>query len=519
MRRTLIKSLRLGALFKGAFSLFRPDRWSLLAAGFGAVAVGAFAPFSFAPLALLALAGLFWLWFQVERPFAAFKLGFWFGLGLFGVGTSWLFSSQYFYGNVSLPLAVLGTAAWVVYLSLFPALAGALAKWAAKPMLPVMGLILIYPAAWVVGEWLRAHLFGGYPFLEMGTSHILTWLDGYAPIFGVLGVSWAVALSAATLVWLVMRGAWLGAALIFAFVWLTAGSLADIRWTVPKGKPVDVALLQGNIPQEQKWLPTQFYPTLKRYIKMTRQNLGADVIVWPETAVPAFFDLAEKGALKTFLRDARILQKPILVGSIWRDKTHTHYYNALINVGVRPYQVYKKYHLVPIGEYYPFSGLLEPLFGYLDIPFDQFSPGPFPPEPMKLGAYHAGMAICFETEFGEELRYQLPKADYFITVSNDAWFAHTLEPAQALQSVQMRARELGRPFARVANTGYTALIDESGRLTKTLPPYKAMVLRGEVQPVEGMTPFARWGELPLLFMLALVFGFAFALWYLRGRSR
>ncbi len=505
----------LAARFKSVFSLFRPDRWSLLAATLGVLTVGAFAPFALAPLALLTLGGLFWLWFHVTRPLAAFKLGFWFGLGLFGAGASWLFSSQYFYGEVPLLGALFGTFLWVVYLSLFPALAGALAKWAAKPFFPVVGLILIYPAAWVVGEWLRGHLFGGYPFLQIGTSHILTWLDGYAPIFGVLGVSWAVALSAALLVWLVVKNAWIGAALLFALLWLIGGSLADIRWVQPQGKPVDLALLQGNIPQDQKWQPEQFYPTLARYTKMTRQHLGADVIVWPETAVPAYFDLVEKGALKSFLGDAAALQKPILLGSIWRDETRTRYYNALINVGERPYQVYKKHHLVPIGEYYPFSSLLRPLFDYWNIPYDQFSPGPFPPQPMKLGAHHVGMAICFETEFGEELRYQLPVASYFITVSNDAWFAHTLEPAQALQSVQMRARELGRPFARVANTGHTALIDANGEITHSIPPYEAEVLRGSLQPVEGMTPFARWGELPLLFLLTLIFGFACAVWYLR----
>ena len=504
-----------GNLFRALLRLWRP-RWPhLQAAALGVMAVFAFAPFSLAPLALLSLTGLLWLWYRAERPSQAFKLGFWYGLGLFGAGASWLFSSLYVYGSAPLPLAVLAVAGWVVYLSLFPALAGWLAKHFSSPAWPVLGLLMIYPAAWVAGEYLRGHLFGGYPVLNMGTSHILTWLDGYAPLLGVYGVSWAVALSAAALVWLIERGAWLGAAVIFAVVWLVGGSLSDIRWTKPIGKPVDVALLQGNIPQDEKWRPTQLYPQLKTYVSMTKQNLGADIIVWPETAVPAFFDLVEKGALKSFIRDAQILDKDILLGTIWRDKNHGHYYNALIDIGKTPYAVYKKYHLVLIGEYYPFGEALKPLFDWLAIPFDQFSPGPFPPEPMRLGRYHAGMAICFETQFGEELRYQLPKANYFITVSNDAWFAHTLEPAQALQEVQVRAKELGRPFARATNTGYTALIDVNGRLVKQLPAYRPGVLRVDVQPYEGLTPFARWGELPVLFLLTSIFGFVLAVRYLR----
>jgi len=500
---------------RALLGLWRPRWVHIQAAGLGALAVFAFAPFSFAPLALLSLSGLFWLWYRSERPGDAFKVGFWYGLGLFGVGASWLFSSIYVYGGAPLPLALLAVVAWVIYLSLFPALAGWLAKRFTHPG-SVWGLLIIYPAAWVAGEYLRGHLLGGYPVLNLGTSHILTWLDGYAPLLGVYGVGWALALSAAALVWLIERGAWIGAPLVFAAVWLAGGSLSDVRWTTPHGQPVDMALLQGNIPQEEKWQPEKFYSQLQTYVRMTKQNLGADVIVWPETAVPGFFDLVEKGALKTFIRDAQILKKDILIGTIWREADQR-YHNALVNIGQNPYGVYKKYHLVLIGEYYPFAEVLAPLFTWLNIPFDQFSPGPFPPEPMRLGRYHAGMAICFETQFGEELRYQLPKANYFITVSNDAWFAHTLEPAQALQEVQMRAKALGRPFARATNTGYTALIDVDGRIIEQLPAYAPGVLRANLQPYTGLTPFARWGELPLLFLLGSVFGFVLALRYLRRR--
>ena len=503
------------ALLPGLISVFRPDRQALMAAAFGAMAAFAFAPFSLAPLALLALAGLFWLWLRADTPGAAARLGLWFGLGLHGIGSSWLYSSLYLYGDAPLWLTLVSVSLWVFYLSLFPALAGWLARSFSSPRFPIVGLLFVYPAAWVLSEYLKQHLFGGFPFLQMGTSHVLTWLDGYAPVFGVLGVSWALALSAAALVWLIRNGAWMGAAFVFAVVWIGGGLLQGVHWTQPDGKPVEVALLQGNIPQDRKWRADQFMPTLKRYVKMTRENLGADLIVWPETAVPAFFDLVEKGALKTFIRDARLIGKPILVGSIWRDAEKTHYYNALIDVSSQPPQLYRKYHLVLIGEYYPFADLLRPLFDLWHIPFDQFSAGPFPPQPMNLGGHGVGMAICFETMFGHELAAQLPQADYFITVSNDAWFAHTLEPAQALQEVQMRAIELGRYFARATNTGFTAVIDHRGRIIGQLPPYEQGVLRATVTPRKGMTPFARWKELPILLLLGVVFGAVLADRYLR----
>ncbi|WP_294948064.1 apolipoprotein N-acyltransferase [Sulfurivirga sp.] len=496
-----------------------PQRHDLLALVLGAVSVAGFAPLALAPLTLLALTGLFWLIWQADTPRQAARRGLWFGLGQFGVGASWLISSVSIYGGAPLPLGVAAVFLWVLYLSFYPALAAWLARLFSSRTFPVLGLLVIYPAAWVAGEWLRGHLFGGYPMLQVGVSHVLTWLDGYAPIFGVLGVSWAVALTAAALVWLAVRQAWIGAALLIAVVWLTGGSLRDVRWTEPAGDPVSVALLQGNVDQADKWKPTMLYPTLKRYVAMTREQLTADVIVWPETAVPAFFDLVEKGALKTFLHDARALGKDILLGAIWRDEDRRHYYNALINVGHVPYQVYRKYHLVLIGEYYPFGDLLKPLFDWLNIPFDQFTPGPFPPRPMKLGDHHAGMAICFETYFGDELRRQLPEADYFITVSNDAWFAHTLEPAQALQDVQMRAIELGRDFARATNTGLTTHVNARGEIVAQLPAYTQGSLRARVQPRSGLTPYARWGDLAVLMLLGAVFGFVLAARYLRGGLR
>lgn len=488
-------------------------RSRLLALLLGALAVLAFAPFSWAPLALLSLTGLFWLWLTAaDTPREGFWLGFWYGMGLYGFGASWLFSSLYVHGHAPLPFGIAGTVLWVVFLSLFPALAGVLARWLFRSERPVASLLVVFPAAWTLSELLKQTLFGGFPVLQMGVSHVLTWLDGYAPLLGVLGVSWALAQSAAALVWMIWQGAWLGGGLLFALVWALGGQLGQIQWTTPAGQPVRIALLQGNIPQDEKWEPENLNATLFRYVAMTRQSLGADVIVWPETAIPAFWDLVRDRQLKRFLTQALMLEKAILVGVPIRDE-HKRIYNALINIGTLPPRIYRKYHLVPIGEYYPLSDWLRPLFALLNIPFDQFSAGPYPPKVEKVASQPVGMAICFEEQFGEELARQLPQARYFITVSNDAWFDHTLEPAQTLQQVQMRARELGRPFARATNTGHTALIDALGRIVKRLPPYQKGILQGEIQPHEGMTPFARWRLWPVtILLLMLIAGWGYFKW-------
>lgn len=135
-----------------------------------------------------------------------------------------------------------------------------------------------------------------------------------------------------------------------------------------------------------------------------------------------------------------------------------------------------------------------------------------------LGGQLAGLSICYETAFGDELAQKLPEAKYLITVSNDAWFAHTFEPAQQLQDVKMRALELGREIARSTNTGYTAIIDVQGKVKHEIPAYERGVLRGEIQPYEGLTFYAEWGKTPVLFMLFSLFAFMLAKrYFLTGR--
>lgn len=490
---------------KRVIGFMRPGREHLAALVLGGLAVMAFAPFAYSPVMLGSLAGLFALWMKAATPSDGAKLGLWYGLGLFGVGVSWLFSSIYLFAEVLLPLAVLLTFGWVLYLSLFIAAAGWMSvKFKSRPALTLLGL---FPALWVLFELLRGMLFGGYPFLLTGVSHLHTWLDGYAPILGVWGMSWALALSAGALVLLFTRKTWILSSIVLALVWTSGGMLQKVEWVEASGKPIDIALLQGNVPQDRKWLSDEFFPTLERYIGMTKMNLDADVIVWPETAVPAYFDIVHKGALRSFIADAKLLQKDILVGVIAGGRDSEDYYNALINVG-KVEDRYYKHHLVPFSEYFPFDSAFRFLSGLFEIPYATFSAGSADQQPIELGGHKAGLSICFEMAFGEELARQLPQAEYLVTVSNDAWFAHTLEPAQQLQDVQMRALELGREIARATNTGYTAVVGVDGRIKAEIAPYQEGVLRAEVQPYQGLTPYAQWQRLPIVLLVGLILLFS-----------
>ncbi|MDG4811712.1 apolipoprotein N-acyltransferase [Hydrogenovibrio sp. 3SP14C1] len=491
---------------KRFFSFFKPSKRLLSAFGLGALMVFAHAPVGIPPLAVIALAGLFWLWFKAESKKETTQLGLWFGLGFFGVGVSWLISSMYIYADVNLGLAILATFIFILFLSLYFMLAGWLVGLLKSADKPGFSWLLVMPTVWVFAEWLRASLFGGFPFLMTGNSHLLTWLDGYALVLGVLGVSWAVAMTAGILLWLYEVRAWIGASFILASLWLTGAALKNVQWVEPTGKPVKVALLQGNVKQDQKWDRAQFIPTLKTYVGLTKQNLDADLIVWPETAVPAYYDTVEKGVLRSFIKDAQLLETDVLMGVITRNRQTGEYYNALVNAR-NPEQVYHKKHLVPFSEYFPFSKILKTLSLMFDIPFSEFSHGSLDQKPLALGEHLVGVSVCYEMAFGEELADSAKASSYLVTVSNDAWFAHTFEPAQQVQDVQMRAIELGREIARTTNTGYTVIVDTQGQIKQKIPPYETGVLRGEVQPYSGTTPYAEWKQIPFLLLLSVIMSF------------
>lgn len=497
--------------FKQFIVSFKPSKMRLAAFVFGAVGVFAFDPVGIAPLALVSMTGLFWLWFHAKTRLEGFRLGLWFGLGLFGVGVSWLISSMYFYSGMNLVLSLLATFIFVLFLSLYIGATGFLALNFKNNAQPGFVLVVLFPTIWVFMEWLRATLFGGFPFMLMGTSHIHTWLDGYAPIFGVLGVSWAIALTAGLLLLIGIQKAWIGGSGLLAAIWLMGAGLQNVKWVTPVGEPVKIGLTQGNISQDKKWQPREFVPSMETYVQLTKKALKADakVVLWPETAIPTYYDLAKKGLLHNFINDTRLLGTNILVGVITRNASHDKYYNAVVNLKDDQHP-YLKHHLVPFSEYFPFSSLLDKLSQLFNIPFSSFTAGKADQPLMRLGPNLVDISICYEMSFGEELAKNLPQARYLLTVSNDGWFAHTFEPAQQLQEVEMRALELGREIGRSTNTGYTAIIDIKGNIKQSIPPYKQGVLIGDIQPYQGQTFFAKWKQLPILFLLSLLLSFIVA---------
>lgn len=480
----------------------------MVALGIGAALPLAFAPFDLFPLAFLVPALLFHLWRDGSAARAAWR-GFLFGLGMFGVGVSWVYVSLHNFGHMLAPLAALATFLFVVILALYPALLGFIqARWLDRQR--PMHVLLALPALWVLFEWIRSWFLSGFPWLNLGYSQSDTWLVGVASWVGVYGVSFMVAIVSGLLAQSLrtpenfLRRYLPALIVIFLGGWLAG----KVEWTEPVGAPLPVALVQGNVPLELKWQPAYRATVLERYRSLSDQAGDAELIVWPEAAIPAQLDEIDPA----YLADLKRRNADFLIGVVERDQTTRQYYNSVVSLG-RGAGLYRKQHLVPFGEFLPFPALFRWLLDSLHIPMSDFSSGTADQPPLTAAGQKIGVSVCYEDAFGEEIIRALPQATLLVNVSEDAWFGDSLAPHQRLQIARLRALEAGRPMLRAANTGPSAAIDHHGKVVARSPQFEMAVLRTVVQPRQGDTLYARYGNAPILGFVGLLL--VFAAW--RGR--
>ncbi len=475
----------------------------------GALLVAGFSPFDVWPLGILCPAGFLALTAH-KSPRQSAWIGFCFGLGLFGVGVSWVFVSIATYGNTNIFVAGSVTFFFVLLLALFPALQGYLGqRFFTTRAIPQA--LFVFPGLWAVSELLRSHLLTGFPWLLLGYTQSFTVFAGFARLASVFFVSWITACLAGILflawqLWREKTGLYRKIGLL-VLVMLFTGAGAGLRqheFTHPVGQPLSVALVQGNVSQSIKWSPTALHDIMMTYAKLTGPVLDRGLIVWPENAIP---DVPEHimpflDALDTathHFHGAIVLGLPI-------DNPIFHtYFNGALAFGDAE-GMYLKRHLVPFGEYVPLH--LGPVFNFLHIPMSDFSAGPSNAKPFMIHGLPVQVLICYESAYPLEVRLSGNVA-YLITLSDDSWFGRSLGAPQHEEMEVMRSIETGRPILRATNSGVTSVIDANGHIVKTAPMFTPTVLTASIQPVIGYTPWLICGIIPFIIFLLLSLGLCF----------
>ena len=539
-------------------------RWHYLVA----LAAGAANTLSFAPTPHggwleLAIFAFFFAWLTRTTGWKSAALtGGAFGFGNFVTGVWWLYVSMHFYGGMAAPLAGAAVVLFSLYLAIYPALAAGVWSFCAgharngaaaddTPFSPTWHGALAFASAWAIGEWLRGTVFTGFPWLASGYAQVDGPFAGFAPVAGVYGVGWMLALVAALIVQAVLpllssrtprqpgdvsrndNGTKPDAARVvvpgaIALALIAAGLLLPlVQWTVPANAPLTVRLLQGNVKQEMKFEESGMRAAIDEYQQMITSK-PADLIVTPETAIPVLAQQLPAPFASAVRNFSDSSGSAILFGAIGGTITPEgqviDYTNSLFGVtpGSRDVYRYDKHHLVPFGEFVPWG--FRWFVNLMSIPLGDFFRGAPVQKPFIVHNQPVAVDICYEDIFGEEIARTIRESDtpagVLVNSTNLAWFGDTIALDQHLQIARMRSLETGRPMLRATNTGMTAAIDANGKVLGRLTPYTIGSLDLTVQGTTGRTPYITSGNNTVLAvsLLLLAFGFAFGPGITRRRN-
>jgi apolipoprotein N-acyltransferase len=432
----------------------------------------------------------------------AFLLGLVCGLGYFTGTVYWTPAVVQTFGGLSWPVAIGAGSLLVAYLALFPAVFAVIVarlcgRFGARAL-------LLAPAVWVATELLRRWVLGGFPWVLLGYSQATVLpVVQTASLVGVYGLSALVTLaSAAPVVALRARGSLRWAAPLTAV--LLIGALAAWgQWRIQEGSlaragtPVRVGLIQGNIPQEQKWDQARASQILGTYLELTQQaaSRGATLVVWPESSTPFLFEY-DAGGNAAIRNAARMFGISLLFGSDqFEPGPPARFYNSafLLSPDGRTAAVYRKMHLVPFGEFVPLKRLLF-FVGPLVEAVSDFSPGR-EAVVMPVGGHRLSTAICYEVVYPDLIADFVERGSQLLTtITNDAWYGQSSAPYQHFWQAAVRSVEQGRYLVRAANTGISGIVDPYGRVQAMSPIFERQVVIGEARYLDGRTVYAQTGD-------------------------
>jgi apolipoprotein N-acyltransferase len=340
-------------------------------------------------------------------------------------------------------------------------------------------------------------------------------------VIGQYGIGLLTLVLAGALVslWLGGRRVQVLAASVAVVIGVTAFALRNLEWTQPFGKPISVAVVQGAIPQDEKWLEANLPKILETFETLTVQAHGADLIVWPESTIPDLINY-HIDYMKRVYQAASATGSSLMLGAIRSEENprtgEEEYFNSVLVMDPATPGVgwYNKHHLVPFSEFFPVPGFIRDWLRLMSLPYSDFNRGDAVQPPLEAAGQRISAGVCYEDAYGATQLPALRTATLLVNVTNDAWFGRSTARYQHLQISRLRALEAGRPMVRAANDGVSAVIGARGEILARAPEYQAHVLRAELQPRTGLTPYARTGNWPVV-SLALVFLLTGA--YLRRR--
>jgi apolipoprotein N-acyltransferase len=473
----------------------------------GALTALAMPPLHWLPLAVVGLVAFVWLWDGAPTARIAGLRAWAWGVGHFTVGSYWMLEAFFVppadFAWLAFP-AIIGLA---MVLGVFPAMAAGATK-ALALRWPHLGRryrrLVLLAIAWTVTEWLRGHVFTGYPWNPL--AHVWAFatplLQG-AALVGVYG------LGALTFIILAASAAgWRAALAALAAVGLAgvAGQqiMPAVAATGPTTGPM-IRIVQPNVPQAEKWRPESQARELQKLIDLSRRD-GFDrlaAVVWPETAVPFIVqpDSAGLPMLATAApRGGYLLAGAARAGAVVNDGV----WNSLLAITPdgEVAATFDKVHLVPFGEYIPFHKELPPLTGLIGR--GSFEKGEAFTTIALPGLPGFSPLICYEATFPAEVTAPGARPAWLLNVTNDAWFGTSSGPYQHLASARLRTIEEGLPMIRAANTGVSAVIDAFGRLIASLEMEREGVIDHALPPPRAATLYARWHDWTLLALLAIL---------------
>jgi len=473
-----------------------------------------FSPFDFSLLVFIALTFFRLSLIELSVKRATLR-GFLFGLGLFGLGVSWVFVSMVVNDASGFALPMLMTLLYCSFWAVFPAVAAYLYV---KIRVNNCFDWLVFACVWVFVEYIRGEsILGGFPWLQVAYSQLDTPLSGYVPVLGVYGTGLISVMLSAVIVDVLLdkkyrRLYFLG---IIA-VTIIGALLQPVNWTTVSGNPFTVSLIQGNIAQKDKWVVENRNATLKQYYDDSAAHWHSDLIIWPETAIPAYFEDVKDDYLLPLEWEAIAHNTNIITSLPYKDEAGK-LYNSVLVLGVNRV-MYKKIHLLPFGEYLPWQPVSGYLLGLMNVRLGKFSSGDIDQPLLKVAGHHFVTSICYEDAFGAQSIRHVEQAKFLVNVTNDGWFDGSIEPYQHLQIARMRALEAGRYLLRVTNTGVSAIVSEKGKIVNQAPVMQRVTITSDIEPMSGMTPYAQMGDKPVILLISLILLYSFINRYYQKNS-